>query len=242
MSDPLNEENKSELSEVAGEESDSCSENDLPTTKPKRLNKTQKKSLKYQKRLENYKIRKANKKENKIKKAIENVLAEGKIKEVSETFEETPQKNSESKETFKHKYETFMNKRELKKRTNERLAKVFEDNTESLKICIDCSFGDKMSEKEQSKLAQQIGRCYATNKSIEKPVHLTLCNLNKESKFYSELVRLHEGFEKYSILVTDQPIDTHYTNKLDSICYLSPDSKTHLEDVSADKIYVIGGK
>ena len=246
MSEILNEEPQSELTEKTESHSDSSSNNSLPESRPKRLNKTQKKFAKYQRRLENYKLRKANKKQNKIQKALENVLEQNKNKETCVTQTETEaSKESESKDNIKQNYDSFINKRELKRRINERLAKVYEDiptMNESLKICIDCSFSDKMSQKEQSKLAQQIGRCYATNKAIEKPVHLTLCNLNKESKFYSELVRLHDGFERYSILITDKSIDTHYSTKLDTICYLSPDSKNHLEDVSAEKIYVIGGK
>lgn len=242
MSETLNEESKSELPETNQVESESSTENNLAESKPKRLNKTQKKFAKYQRRLENYKIRKANKKQNKIQKALENILDENKLKETNVILAETT-KEPELTEKVKHNFESFINKRELKRRTNERLARVYENQgVESLKVCIDCSFSDKMSQKEQSKLAQQIGRCYATNKAIEKPVHLTLCNLNKDSKFYSELVRLHDGFERYSILITDQSIDNHYSSKLDSVCYLSPDSNDHLEDVSDGKIYVIGGK
>ncbi len=239
----LNKESKSELPETKEIKSESSSENNLTESKPKRPNKTQKKFAKYQRRLENYKIRKANKKQNKIQKALENVLDENKLRKETNVILDETTKEPELTEKVKHNFESFINKRELKKRTNERLARVYENQgVGSLKVCIDCSFSDKMSQKEQSKLAQQIGRCYATNKAIEKPVHLTLCNLNKDSKFYSELVRLHDGFERYSILITDQSIDNHYSTKLDSVCYLSPDSKDHLEDVIDDNIYVIGGK
>ena len=37
------------------------------------------------------------------------------------------------------------------------------------------------------------------------------------------------------------PIDTHYIDKLDSICYLSPDSTDYLETHDNDSVYVIGG-
>ena len=210
----------------------------LCPSKPIRLNKTQKKLLRYQKLREKYKIKKANTKEDKkIKKSLENVLNNDLIKEIKENNTEELQESREKP----NNYDAYLNKRELKRRANERLLNVYKDNSNSLKICIDCSFNNKMSEKEQSKLAQQIGRCYATNKAIEKPVHLTLCNLNKDSKFYSELVRLHDGFEKYSISTTEQPIDVYYSNALDSICYLSPDSSNSIEDLCAQNIYVIGG-
>ena len=47
-------------------------------------------------------------------------------------------------------YDVFYNKRELKKLANERLEKVYNDNTNALKICIDCSFSSKMSNKGKS--------------------------------------------------------------------------------------------
>ena len=52
-------------------ESESNTADTAALNKPKRPNKTQKKLLKYQKRLDNYQIRKANKKQQKIQKAIE---------------------------------------------------------------------------------------------------------------------------------------------------------------------------
>ena len=124
---------------------------------------------------------------------------------------------------------------------NERLAKVYEDNTNALKVCIDCSFSNRMSDKEMSRLAQQIGRCYASNKLLKTPVHLTLCNLDKESKFYAELVRVNDGFVNYKLLTTEKPLEKLYSNQLESLCYLSPDSKTYLEELDSTSTYVIGG-
>lgn len=98
-----------------------------------------------------------------------------------------------------------------------------------------------MSDKEMSRLAQQIGRCYATNRSISSPVHLTLCNLDKESKFYKELCRVNDGFARYIIKTTEKSLETNFSDQLDSIAYLSPDSDKYLENLDKDTIYVIGG-
>ena len=226
-------------------ESESNTADTAALNKPKRPNKTQKKLLKYQKRLDNYQIRKANKKQQKIQKAIEksNVASN----EASDKLNVTGDHQSREKlpeliaQSGTVNYDAYLNKRELKRRTNERLAKVCQDDSENLKICIDCSFSNQMSGKELSKLAQQIGRCYASNKTLEKPVHLTLCNLSKDSDFYAMLVRLHDGFERYFISITDQPIEAQFADKLDSVCYMSPDSPECLEAIHKDTVYVIGG-
>ena len=126
--------------------------------------------------------------------------------------------------------------------TIERMTNVLEKNgLDSLKICIDCSFSDLMSDKELSRLAQQIGRCYASNKSLIKPVYLTLCNLNTDSKFYKECCRVNDGFAKYIINTTDKSIESLYSDALNSIAYMSPDSPTYLESLDINTTYVIGG-
>lgn len=139
------------------------------------------------------------------------------------------------------KKEGFINNRDLRKLKRDRLKKVYEDNSKSLKICIDCSFSDLMSNKEMSRLAQQIGRCQASNKSLSSPVHLTLCNLNEDSLFYKELCRMNSGFEEYIIDKTDQSIQTYYEHKHEQIAYLSPDASKSLETIDVNTTYIIGG-
>jgi Trm5-related predicted tRNA methylase len=214
----------------------------VDSNKPKRLNKTQRKYLRYQKKIESYKLKKVQKKE---KKKQERLLKETEIStDLTENRENKAQKeSSEQVEQTPKNFDNYLNKRELKKRANERLANVYKDSSESLKICIDCSFSSKMSDKEQSRLAQQIGRCYATNKAISSPVHLTLCNLDKSARFYSELVRNNDGFERYMLATTDKSIENLYQDKiaLNSVCYLSPDAPNNLEVLDKNCVYVIGG-
>lgn len=133
-------------------------------------------------------------------------------------------------------YDNYSTKREMKEKTIQKLNTVYQEPSNFLKICIDCSFSDKMSPKETSRLAHQIGRCYATNKSIESPVHLTLCNLDQNSAFYKELCRVNDGFDDYIIDKTDLTLDEKFKDKKEKLCYLSPDADNFLEDVSADKI------
>ena len=199
------------------------------TTKQKRLSKREKKFNRYQIKIANYKLKKLEK-----KKLKEQATSENNESNVISS------QNLNKKEEYL--YETYLNKRELKKKTIERLKTVLDSNgSNCLKICIDCSFSDLMSEKELSRLAQQIGRCYASNKSLNQPVFLTLCNLKTDSKFYKECCRVNDGFAKYLLQSTDKSIEEHFSQSFDSIAYLSPDSPNLLETLDNQTTYVIGG-
>lgn len=186
----------------------------------RKRNKTEKKFERFQRRIENYKKRKKEKK-----------------KQNQNEHEKSLVKQNETE----NKYENFLSKKLIKEKIIEKLNKVYTSSENSLKICIDCSFNDKMSSKEMSRLAQQIGRCYAANKSFDSPVHLTLCNLEPNSSFYKELCRVNDGFDRYILEKTNQSLIDKFSENKTSLCYLSPDSEEYLENVDKDKIYVIGG-
>jgi tRNA (guanine9-N1)-methyltransferase len=207
-----------------------------PDKQRTRMNKTERKFKKYQNKLAKYKLKKLEKKKQRQEAAARSDPA---------------QSDSESAEVKRPRIDqdraansTFISKRDAKKMTMERLNAAYDPQTDLssyLKVLIDCSFSDKMSSKEQSRLAQQIGRCYATNKSLEKPVHLTLCNLNTDSKFYAELARVNYGFENYIMKKTEQRVEELNKDRLADLVYLSPDATEYLEDVDSEKIYIIGG-
>jgi len=198
--------------------------------KPQRLNKTEKKFQKYQSKILRHREKKAQKKQlNQLKRQLE---AQSDAPRVESNTDSEPKKT----------YDNFLSKRDLKARSIERLRQVYtEGAATSLKICIDCSFSNIMSSKEMARLAQQIGRCYATNKSISSPVHLTLCNLDENSKFYKELCRINDGFANYIIEKSDKNVESLFVERLDTIAYLSPDAKTNLETLDVNKTYLIGG-
>lgn len=211
----------------------------------KRLNKTMKKKLRYQKKLEFYKLKKQQKKINKKEEALKRKLAVN-----NEKSNETNQTISdETKKNYLNEQQPLNKKRKIKRleraNINEKLKDLYEnenkDNNNILKICVDCSFCSLMSEKEQSRLAQQIGRSYALNRAAQSPAHITLTNLEKETYFYKELCRVNDGFERYIMKKTDQSIEQLYMSDLNKLCYLSPDSKSILNELDLTKVYVIGG-
>jgi tRNA (guanine9-N1)-methyltransferase len=198
----------------------------------KRPSKTIRKKLKYLKKLEFYRKKKEeNKLEKKEKKEIKELDDEILDREVEEDQELKPRK--------KHKI-----KRLARAIINERLRKIHENEVcdeKTLRISIDCSFCYLMSIKEQSRLAQQIGRCYASNRATLKPAQITLTNINKNSFLYKEMCRVNDGFEKYVMIRTEKTIEEYYSNNLENLCYLSPDADEILENLDLNQIYIIGG-
>lgn len=220
------EENKNEKIQIKE------SQEDEPEAKRKRPNKTEKKRLKYQKKLEFYKLKKQQKK------------LEKKNTESKEVKKKSEQQKSENESQGTERNGTYRNKRDDRAFILNRLKQVYDDEklkNDSVKVCIDCSFCNIMSEKEQSKLAQQIGRCYASNRAANRPAHLTLCNLKQDSYFYKELCRVNDGFEKYVIEKTDKKIEDIHHDSFNNLCYLSPDSTQVLSEVNCTSIYIIGG-
>lgn len=199
--------------------------------RPKRPNKTQRKHERYLRQVEKYKLKKKQKREAEKQKRLEREQEEKQQEETS-----TNEKKNDQNETNQQ-----VTKR-LKVIQKERLIELYgksENFDKSLKICIDCSFSEHMSDKEQSRLAQQIGRCYAINKALEKPVHLTLCNLDRSSKFFAELCRKNEGFDRYVIDISNRPIEEHYAKSSCQIGYLSPDAPTFLEQLDLNTVWLI---
>lgn len=210
--------------------------------KPKRRNKTQRKYDRYMQKLEKFRIKKEQNKEAKRLK----ISSETKeLKDQNDTEQASAdvanKANISSKEPYTGELKT--GKRQFKQIQLNRLIDVYkvENFNNSLKICIDCSYSNHMSPKEQSRLAQQIGRCYAINKSLEKPIHLTLCNLQQDAKFYAELCRKNDGFSRYVLNLSAKSIEDYYHDNLANIGYLTPDADTYLDQLNMDTVYIIGG-
>lgn len=223
-----------ELNEEKGNiEENTSAASQEPIPKRKRLNKTEKKKLRYEKRVQSYKQKKQLKKLEKQAKNSE------KANEESNNSDSQPNETNTAKGPKKRKV-----KRLERSMINQRLTLVNTDEetkAKSLKVCIDCSFCFMMSEKEQSRLAQQIGRCYALNRASSSPAHVLLCNLAKDSYFYKELCRINDGFESYLMNKTDKSVEEIHANSLDKLCYLSPDAKNLLNEIDVNCTYVIGG-
>ncbi|XP_042368449.1 tRNA methyltransferase 10 homolog B [Plectropomus leopardus] len=127
-------------------------------------------------------------------------------------------------------------KRVMKAITRERLA---EAQSAGLKLCVDLSMTDSMSDKEISRLAGQLRRLYGSNKKATRPFHVVLTDLREDSRLYRECLRMNEGFLKYMMDITEESCLDLFPPE--SVVYLTPDAEDALETVDADKVYVLGG-
>ncbi|XP_037539041.1 tRNA methyltransferase 10 homolog B [Nematolebias whitei] len=141
-----------------------------------------------------------------------------------------------AQESSPHTDHPQFTKRVLKAITKERLA---EAQTTGLRLCVDLSMTDCMSDKEISRLAGQLRRLYGSNRRAAQPFHLILTDLREDTQLYRECVRMNDGFLNYTMETTQQ-------NCLDlfppeAVVYLTPDAEEALQTVDADKVYVLGG-
>ncbi|XP_034005946.1 LOW QUALITY PROTEIN: tRNA methyltransferase 10 homolog B [Trematomus bernacchii] len=99
-------------------------------------------------------------------------------------------------------------KRVMKAITEERLA---EAQCVGLKLCVDLSMSDSMSDKELGRLAGQLRRLYGLNRKASRPFHLLLTDLREDSRLYRECLRKnHAGFHNYMVSITfTTSVDTH---------------------------------
>ncbi|KAK2899909.1 tRNA methyltransferase 10 homolog B isoform X2 [Channa argus] len=127
-------------------------------------------------------------------------------------------------------------KRVMKAITKERLA---EAQCTGLRLCVDLSMTDCMSDKEISRLAGQLRRLYGSNKKAARPFHLFLTDLQEDSRLYRECIRMNDGFLNYMMDITEESCLDLFPPEM--LVYLSPDAEKALETVDADRVYILGG-
>lgn len=197
-------------------------ENSKPSQPTTRLPRSQKKKLK---RLEAIKKRHEHRKEKKMdaKKARQ--------------FQATQMESAETDEA-----NSSVSIKQCR-RTKERMSSVKDRCEQALvsgqRICIDCGLESHMSDKECSKLAQQIGRLYGANKRSPQPVAIHLTSFNPESRLYKECMRVNSGFQNYILCRHKESLVQVF--KKDELVYMSPNANEALDTVDPDRVYVIGG-
>uniref|UniRef100_A0A3Q2QWX3 tRNA methyltransferase 10 homolog B n=1 Tax=Fundulus heteroclitus TaxID=8078 RepID=A0A3Q2QWX3_FUNHE len=129
-----------------------------------------------------------------------------------------------------------LTKRVMKAITRERLK---EARFTGVRLCVDLSMTDCMSDKEISRLAGQLRRLYGSNKKATRPFHLFLTDLREDGRLYRECVRMNDGFLGYTMEITEESCLDLFPSE--TIVYLTPDAQEALETVDPDKVYVLGG-
>ncbi|CAH1272399.1 TRMT10B [Branchiostoma lanceolatum] len=132
---------------------------------------------------------------------------------------------------------THVSKLERQKRIWRKLEKAKE---KGLQVVLDLGFGEKMTQKEASRLAGQVGRVHGANKLSDRPFHVHLTSLAPDNMLYRECVRRNDGFQHF---IGVEQTSKHFLEVFDreDVVYLSPDSSNDLLELDNKKVYVIGG-
>ena len=172
---------------------------------------------------------KISKKEKKRQKRINN---QEKIK--MKNYQAVKDMTKEEKEKYYNEY--YKEKILLKEKAKDNLLQAYNSN---FIICFDLNFNNYMDYKEQKSLVAQLSLCYGINKHNIKKINFYFTNMTQDL-----MHKLNKnGAEKWKVHYYDTPF--YLTEELIKLnkefVYLTPDAEEDLEDVSEDKIYIVGG-
>ena len=169
-------------------------------------------------------MKKKNKKRNKIKQQ--------KIR--MNNYQNVKNMTKEEKEKYYDEY--FLQKKLSKEKKYQGLIEAYNSN---FIICFDLNYNTYMDWKEQKSLISQLSSSYSINKHCKKKINFYFTNMTKEIK-----ERLNKNnAENWKVHYNEKPfflIDELISLKKEFI-YLSPDAEEDLDNVTDDKIYIIGG-
>lgn len=105
-----------------------------------------------------------------------------------------------------------------------------------VRVVIDLSFDDLMSDLDMGKCVKQMLHCYSLNRRAENPMQLYFTNFN--GKVEKEMEK-HEGYRNWDIYFHSDS----YTEIFDKseLVYLTSESDNVITKLEDDKVYIIGG-
>ena len=111
------------------------------------------------------------------------------------------------------------------------------DDASSLRIAIDLSFDDLMSDRDIHKLLKQVQRTYSINRRAKHPVQFYLTSFGGRSKTILEEIKCNYG--NWDVHIKTEPYSDVFSQE--DVVYLTSDSPNVLSEVDESKAYIIGG-
>lgn len=118
-----------------------------------------------------------------------------------------------------------------------KLKSMSSDEASSLRIAIDLSFDDLMTDRDIHKLLKQIQRTYSINRRAKHPVQFYLTSFGGRSKTILEEIKCNYG--NWDVHIKTEPYSDVFSQ--DDVVYLTSDSPNVLSEVDESKAYIIGG-
>ena len=145
-------------------------------------------------------------------------------------------KNMTKEEKEKYYDNYYKEKETNKEKLKEDLRKGYDSD---FIICFDLDYNKYMDNKEKKSLISQLALCYCLNKHNKTKISFYFTNINHEM-----IIDLSKNNgNKWYVHYNESPfyLIEELVKKNKEFIYLSPDAMDDLEDVSEDKIYIIGG-
>ena len=177
--------------------------------KPEMSKRQKKKLIKWQRILESRKIKKEEKKQNRKRK----------LNEDNGTDPDSMSSNDSSNPYTK------------------KLKTMNSEGASSLRIAVDMSFDDLMTDRDIVKLLKQVQRSYASNRRSEHPVQLYLTSFNGKSKLQLEKTKCQ--YQNWDVHIKSDSYFQVFDKE--DVVYLTSDSSNILKELDVSKAYIIGG-
>ena len=176
-------------------------------------------------------------------------------KKIKEPYHKMKEKKRNIKNREKAKRNIYLQVKDMNKLEKEKFYDKFyieqEENKKKLKdemqtaltsnfiICFDLNYDIYMKEKEKKSLIYQLILSYSRNKHNKKKINFYFTNISDE---LMDPLNKKNAF-KWCVHFNKEPfyLIPDLVNLKKEFIYLSPDAEEELEEVSEDKIYIIGG-
>lgn len=113
------------------------------------------------------------------------------------------------------------------------------DNTSNrVRVAIDLSYDELMSEKDIGKTARQLQHVYTANRKSTMPIKLFYTGIKPDSQIEIAL-RKYDGYKNWDIKFHEESYDEIFD--ANALVYLSSDSETVLQELESNAVYIIGG-
>ena len=187
------------------------------------MSKRQRKRL--QKRQFFVEHRKIKRKEKKERKKAE----KRKLQEEKET--------EDGKEGVSSASDNLTNNKEKLSCEKKKFRSMNSEHASSLRVAIDLSFDDLMTDRDIHKLLKQIQRTYSINRRADRPIQLYLTSFGGRSK--TILDEIHCKYTSWDVHIKEESYGDVFSQE--DLVYLTSESPNVLSEVDESKAYIIGG-
>ena len=111
------------------------------------------------------------------------------------------------------------------------------EHASSLRVAIDLSFDDLMTDRDIHKLLKQIQRTYSINRRADRPIQLYLTSFGGRSKTILDEIQCK--YTSWDVHIKEESYGDVFSQE--DVVYLTSDSPNVLSEVDESKAYIIGG-